>query len=111
MTHDDELIQLTEAQTEQARYILQKHIDTLNKGFAETVARLEADSERFNIFQKRSTYIVWAMFWISGFLARGLFQGQSLASFAAGISAGVLIYWSVYGVIHLLMLRYRKEQR
>jgi|SRR5882672_1076310 len=104
----EQLIELSEEMTEQARYIVQRHIDQLNRDYAKVVGELQAESEKFNIFSKRSTYIVWAMFWISGFLARGLFQGPvdwNLASFAGGISTGVLVYWSVYGVIHMMLLR------
>lgn len=107
---DDNLIELGEELTEKARHIVQCHVDQLNKDYAKVVAGLEADHATWATFNKRSTYIVWALFWISGFLARGLFQGQvdwSLASFATGISTGVLVYWSVYGVIHLMMLRKR----
>lgn len=105
---DEKLTELSEEMTAAARHIVQCHIDQLNKDYAQVVAGIDAESAKFNTFSKRSTYIIWALFWISGFLARGLFQGPvdwNLASFATGISTGVLVYWGVYGVIHTIVLR------
>ena len=112
----DELIQLSPEQTELAQKLLRSHIDALNEQYARAMEALTKDmaedAKRWETFSKRSTWIVWALFWISGFLARGLFQGPmewQLASFATGISTGVLVYWSVYGAIHVLMFKRRKS--
>ena len=105
---DEQLTELSEELTAQARHIVQCHIDQLNKDYLKAVDKVHDDFTKLTLVHKRGTWIVWAMFWLSGFLARGIFSGQlewNLASFAVGTTAGVMLYWSVYGLFHLAMMR------
>jgi hypothetical protein len=108
----EKLIELDKELTEQAQYIVQKHIDELNRQFREVIDQQIAEHEKFTIFNKRSTWLVWIMFWISGFLARGFFQGPmewQLVSFATGISTGVCVYFTIYAGVQWMVLRHKMK--
>lgn len=99
----EKLIELNKEMTEQAQYIVQCHIDQLNKDYTKAVEQLTTETAKFNTFNKHSTWGVWALFWISGFLARGILDRGpvewNLASFSVGISTGVCVWWAIYSAI------------
>ena len=117
MTADDQnkgiapLVMPTDAQVEAAREILQAHIDALNANYANAVADMQKDTEQFKTFSKRSTYLVWAMFWVSGFLARGMFRGGhiewNLTSICFGIALGACAYFAVHGFVLKILTKKR----
>ena len=97
----DELKQLTEAQTEAAREVVQMHINAINEDYARLVEKLRADTDKVIKQDKRGTYLVWLMFWISGFLMRGFLVGNAAewetSTFLVGFAFGACVYLSVYG--------------
>jgi hypothetical protein len=110
----DELIQLNHEVTEQARRIVEKHIDELNRQFNELIDRQIAEHKQFSTFSKRSTWLTWVLFWTAGFLARGIFEGPvqwNLASYATGLSTGVLVYFFVYAGVQWTLLRHKMKEK
>ena len=93
--------QMTDEQAQVAREFVQRHIDELNANYrARAVEGMQRDNDQFKTYSKRSTYLVWAMLWASGFLARGVFNDDpvqwNLASFFLGFAAGACLYCAVH---------------
>ena len=93
----------TDAQLEAARELLNTHIEAIEADYARTVAGLRKDVEQFTRGSRWSTYLMWALFWISGYLGRGFFEGtpmeMSAPVFFVGASVGACAFMTVYGAI------------